>query len=333
MAGQYYEIRVKGHLGGEWSDWVERGLAIRNEAGGEAVLTGTIEDQTALHSVLTKIRDMGLTLVAVDHSDHAPLSVPFGVRVPEEGDAGRLQTPDAAAAAPAASQAVSASPAGTGAPEGTGAPPVKARTLSGFCYPNKMGRLYLTALEEVTGANGTNAVLRYADLERFIGHYPSSTLDKQFDFVYIASLHEALEGLYGPRGGRGLEQRIGRVMFAGGLRDYGALAGAGDIAFKILPLSTKLRIGVPAIARVFNVLTDQISNVIEHEDHFIYTLERCSMCWQRRTDHPVCHTAVGIIQEALKWLSGGREFKVEMLTCIGSGAARGEIMIHKDPID
>jgi hypothetical protein len=61
---EHYEIRVQGHLGSSWSPWFE-GMTIRHEASGETVLTGPLPDQTALHGVLIKIRDLGLPLVAV----------------------------------------------------------------------------------------------------------------------------------------------------------------------------------------------------------------------------------------------------------------------------
>ena len=59
-----YEIRVKGHLDGHWSEWFD-GLAIANVEDGEAVLSGEIADQSALHGLLNKVRDLGLPLVAV----------------------------------------------------------------------------------------------------------------------------------------------------------------------------------------------------------------------------------------------------------------------------
>jgi hypothetical protein len=59
-----YEIRVKGHLDGRWSDWFH-GLAITNLANGEALLSGDIVDQAALHGLLVRVRDLGLPLVAV----------------------------------------------------------------------------------------------------------------------------------------------------------------------------------------------------------------------------------------------------------------------------
>jgi hypothetical protein len=64
LAQQVYEIRVEGHLGDSWSPWFE-GMAIRHEESGETVLRGSLVDQTALHGVLIKIRDLGLPLVTV----------------------------------------------------------------------------------------------------------------------------------------------------------------------------------------------------------------------------------------------------------------------------
>jgi hypothetical protein len=59
-----YHIRLKGHLAQYWSSWFDN-LTISNEANGEAVLCGPLADQTALHGVLIKIRDLGLPLLAV----------------------------------------------------------------------------------------------------------------------------------------------------------------------------------------------------------------------------------------------------------------------------
>ena len=65
MADQRYQIRVQGHLDPSWSSWFAD-FAITNEAGGEAVLAGVLIDQTALHGLLAKIRDLGLPLLSVN---------------------------------------------------------------------------------------------------------------------------------------------------------------------------------------------------------------------------------------------------------------------------
>jgi len=59
-----YQIRVKGHLQEQWSDWFD-GLAVILEQEGETTLVGPIADQPALHGILATIRGLGLTLLSV----------------------------------------------------------------------------------------------------------------------------------------------------------------------------------------------------------------------------------------------------------------------------
>ena len=59
-----YKIRIKGHLGPEWSDWFE-GLTIALEEDGTTLLSGPVADQAALHGLLKKVRDLGLPLLSV----------------------------------------------------------------------------------------------------------------------------------------------------------------------------------------------------------------------------------------------------------------------------
>ena len=59
-----YQIRIKGHLGREWTDWFG-GLAITLEDNGETLLTGSVVDQAALHGLLKKVRDVAMPLVSV----------------------------------------------------------------------------------------------------------------------------------------------------------------------------------------------------------------------------------------------------------------------------
>jgi hypothetical protein len=68
QAEKFYQIVVKGHLEDRWSQWFN-GMAIQNLPGGEAVLSGPVIDQAALHGLLIKVRDLGLTLVSVNCLD------------------------------------------------------------------------------------------------------------------------------------------------------------------------------------------------------------------------------------------------------------------------
>ena len=59
-----YQIRIKGHLGREWTDWFE-GLTITALNNGETLLIGPVIDQAALYGVLRKVRDLGTPLLSV----------------------------------------------------------------------------------------------------------------------------------------------------------------------------------------------------------------------------------------------------------------------------
>jgi len=70
-----YEIRLKGHLDDRWADWFD-GLTITREDDGTTRLTGAVADQAALHGLLSKVRDLGLPLIAVIQVDPRPASEP-----------------------------------------------------------------------------------------------------------------------------------------------------------------------------------------------------------------------------------------------------------------
>jgi hypothetical protein len=61
----YYEIRLKGHLEARWEQWFD-GLTISLEEDGSTLLSGPLADQAALHGILKKVRDVGLTLLSVN---------------------------------------------------------------------------------------------------------------------------------------------------------------------------------------------------------------------------------------------------------------------------
>ncbi|MDO9088371.1 MAG: V4R domain-containing protein [Anaerolineaceae bacterium] len=204
--------------------------------------------------------------------------------------------------------------------------------VSGLYYPNKIANIALKALEDVMGKNGVNAILNLANLRHLIDNYPPPNLNREFDFAYFSAIWGALEEMYGPRGGRGLALRAGRATFAEGLRNFGALAGAGDLAFKVLPLHTKIKIGLPAMARIFTQTSDQHSTVEDKGDHFIYIIHKCPVCYGRHIEKPGCHIATGLIQEGLKWVSGGYDFRVVETKCIAVGNVACEFTIMKEPV-
>jgi hypothetical protein len=70
-----YQIRIKGQLDPEWTDWFE-GLAVTRDEDGNTLLTGSVIDQAALHGLLKKVRDLGLTLISVTPVEPGQVEVP-----------------------------------------------------------------------------------------------------------------------------------------------------------------------------------------------------------------------------------------------------------------
>lgn len=60
-----YQIRVKGHLDETLRSWFD-GFDVTNQEDGDALLTGHIQDQAALHGILNRISNLGLTLVSIN---------------------------------------------------------------------------------------------------------------------------------------------------------------------------------------------------------------------------------------------------------------------------
>jgi hypothetical protein len=69
----YVEVRIKGSLKQDWSDWLG-GLIVTNHANGETVLTGSLPDQAALLGLLNRIHGLNLQLLAFSQSDHISTS-------------------------------------------------------------------------------------------------------------------------------------------------------------------------------------------------------------------------------------------------------------------
>ncbi|NWF69218.1 MAG: 4-vinyl reductase [Chloroflexi bacterium] len=187
-------------------------------------------------------------------------------------------------------------------------------------------------MEDVMGKNGLDALLVSTGLGAYIAQPPPDTLARQFDFAYMSALSEGLEEMYGAKGGRGIALRVGRACFSKGLKDFGALAGVGAPAFQSLPVSDKTQLGLKALASIFSHFSDQASSVADKGDTFHFIVDVSPMAWGRVSDRPVCHALTGIIQESLRWATGGFEHHVQEIACHATGAEECIFKVNKKPI-
>jgi hypothetical protein len=203
---------------------------------------------------------------------------------------------------------------------------------SGYYLANRLGRVILESLEETIGRNGLNALLNLTESGGYIEQPPLDDLALDFDLAVVSNLNRAMEMIYGPRGARGLALRGGRAMYDRIADGFDLPIGFNDLAFRLLPAQTRLKIGVPALARGLTQHSDQTHRAADRGTYFDYIIERCAVCWGQEAKSPLCHLAVGLLQEACSVYGRGQEFRVLQTECRAAGATACVFRIEKEPI-
>ncbi len=218
---------------------------------------------------------------------------------------------------------------------------VERKKDASYFFPNKMGRIFFLALEEVLGntkrdtkapESAWRAILSSARLQDRLDDYPPNDFAAEFSFDELGRIQQALEALYGLRTGRRLARRTGRACFRIGVEDLRPVLGIADLVLRILPLRMRFRVGFEVLAHMFDRYSDHAVRLEEDEQYFRWVTERCGVCWGRETDVPCCDLMVGLLEEGLYWLSGGASFFIEESSCIATGDPACVILIGKRPL-
>ena len=206
---------------------------------------------------------------------------------------------------------------------------------SGYHYPNKIGRIYLEAIQEVIGETALTDLLHQVGLERYQGTLPPNNFQREFDFADYSTLCAGLEQLqvihpHEPP----LTYEASRLCFTGGMKGFGALAGFSQVSlgFQVLPTAIKIKMGLQAMAMVFSTLSDQPTEVQDQPDFYNYIIHRCPVCWGRHADHPICAGGGALIAEGLHWVTQHR-YRVTEARCFARGDDACTFEIDKTPLD
>ncbi len=203
---------------------------------------------------------------------------------------------------------------------------------SGLYYPNRIARAFFLAMDDVMGPNGLSSLLSLARMEAYLNYPPPDDLKRQFNFAAIAALNEALEEMYGVRGGRGMALRIGQSAFARGLKSFGAMRAVAHPAYQNLALPKRIDYGLRGLAAILTNFSDQTSYVENNGDALLFISDVSPFSWGRKADKPVCHMMGGIILECLRWSSNGYEFYVREVECRAAGHERCVFRVNKSAI-
>lgn len=198
-----------------------------------------------------------------------------------------------------------------------------------YYYPNVWGRSILTAAEEILGERGVNALLNLAGLPQYIGNYPPDNIRKEFSFEHVAAIQEGLREMYGSKGAMVFATKGGEQTFNHSLDKYEKVQKAAQAAMAVGSMRTRLKAGLLFFAKFFNTVSDQKVRVEEDATHWKWVIEICPMCWGKSSSEPICHLAVGVLNAASSWATGGERLRIKAVKCIGSGAKEGVILIEK----
>ncbi len=207
-------------------------------------------------------------------------------------------------------------------------------------------RILLKAMEEVLGEQGLTSILRAAQALSDAGadkiesslalprleREPVALEALKASPASLSCLLTAFEDVYGNLAGRGLALRVGRAAFPHALREYGDALQLTSTAFRLLPFPTKLRTFGAALTSLFNEAGDKRMNIEEQEGTLLVHLARCPLCSDRKGSEAVCLLAVGLAEESLYWMSGGKIFQVEEIACTARGDADCTLQINEAPI-
>jgi hypothetical protein len=191
---------------------------------------------------------------------------------------------------------------------------------SGYHYPNIIARQLLTAAEEVLGRSALNAVLTRAGLDSLITTPPPANLRREFDFADFGAICQSIEGTGEQMGDLRLGFKVGQATFKYGMDQFGSpiTVGGALLGLRSHNLNTRAWVGMQAMATIFNTFSDHQVETCEHDDHFIYTLKNCSLCWGHTAQRPVCGMGMGLLFEGLKW-STNQDWHTEQVTCRAMG--------------
>jgi hypothetical protein len=203
-----------------------------------------------------------------------------------------------------------------------------------------MEQVLIQAMSEVLGESGARAVVTAARERRAQSGTASVVESRSSPDVAAASSlpppishqMEALEQIYGVPAGRGLALRVGRASFPYALRTHGDALGLTGTSFRLLPTPSKFRAFGMGLAKLFNRPGDERVRLEEQGSRLLLHIERCVLCSGRHSNECICLLAVGVAEESLYWLSGGKIFSVEEVACAAKGDPVCILQIDLNPL-
>jgi hypothetical protein len=200
-------------------------------------------------------------------------------------------------------------------------------------FSSQIGQMMLEGVWEVTGQASA------ADLSTLLKQSPAKMAvilpaeHSNISFDDLSPFQLALESLYGRLGGQGIALRAGRAASGQIFRRYGVQMGLQALDYRLLPGPNRVRVGLSALAAKVSELSSNRFIVTENSDAWLWQGLFCPFCWQRQSEAPACYFIVGLLQEFLSIISGGKIFNVVETECRAVGGEACIFRIDKQVLE
>lgn len=198
---------------------------------------------------------------------------------------------------------------------------------------NLLMRIMLETVQNVVGTNGVKSILNYAHLEKYIDNFPPDNDDLEIPTKDLRLIHLALIELFGSKGARSFQLRIGREIICLSLEKRPGIAKALQMAARLLPETKRMRIGLEKFAeqmqqRQSSTLDSARLELQEEEDYFLLVDRDYHGSEGVTSLSPACNVYIGMIKYLMEWITGTLH-EVEEIECRAMGHPADVFKISK----
>jgi predicted hydrocarbon binding protein len=188
---------------------------------------------------------------------------------------------------------------------------------------NFLMRTYLETIQTVLGSNGLKSILNYSHLEKYIDSLPPDNNELEIPVEEVQALFRSITELFGGKGARGLQLRVGREISHTALEGRPGIAKAMKLAVKLVPEATKMRFALEKLVeeagKSYETQLDVPPVELKEEADAFFIIHRVRFESEGITSEtPVCNVFVGMIQYFMEWITGHLH-DVEELECKAMG--------------
>ena len=208
--------------------------------------------------------------------------------------------------------------------------------LKGRKTDNFSMRIYLDTIESIVGHHGLRSVLNYAHLEKYIDNFPPLNNHVEIPLEDLQNLCRSLLELFGKKGIRSLQLRVGRLIIDRSLKKLPIPIKIAVLVRFLYPKHAKMKIALEKLMESFErryPVEDDISqgprlSLKEEEDCFIISVRENWESDDIMSVSPVCHITVGAIGAFVKWATK-HAHEVKEIECRAMGHPADVFKISK----